>query len=102
MRRWLAIALVLLLQACVFVPVTVQAYDPGCRVVQRQMSLQPVQLAAIQGCSNTGCAVLLGAAGVTAAASLVVSGSIAVIGNVVYWLERQGAGCLPPAPPPGG
>jgi hypothetical protein len=28
--------------------------------------------------------------GVVAVASAVVSGSIAVVGNVVYWLERQG------------
>lgn len=27
---------------------------------------------------------------VVAAASAAVSGSIAVVGNVVYWLERQG------------
>jgi hypothetical protein len=33
---------------------------------------------------------IVAVAGVTAAASAVVSGSIAVVGNVVYWLERQG------------
>ena len=100
MRKASVLAFVLLLQGCVFLPVTVEAYDPACRVVQRQMTLQPVQLAAISGCGNGGCAALLGGAGVTAAASLVVSGSIAIIGNVVYWLERQGASCQPPLPPP--
>jgi hypothetical protein len=84
------IAAALLLTACVIVPVTVDAYDPACRTVARQMTLQPVQLAAIQGCSNQGCAALLAVAGATAAASLVVSGSIAIVGNVVYWLEKQG------------
>jgi hypothetical protein len=34
--------------------------------------------------------VLLVATGVVAATSAVVSGSIAVVGNVVYWFERQG------------
>jgi hypothetical protein len=33
------------------------------------------------------------AVGAVAAASVVVSGSIVVVGNVVYWLEKQGK-CL--------
>ena len=90
MHRTFALALVPLLAACVMVPVTVAVYDPDCRTVARQMTLEPVQIAAIQGCSNHGCAVLLVAAGATAAASLVVSGSIAIVGNVAFWLEKQG------------
>lgn len=91
-RAALAAACVLL-AACVMVPKTTYRYDPECRVVARQMTLEPVQIAAFGGCANSGCASLLAVAGVTAAASAVVSGSIAVIGNVVYWLERQGQ-CL--------
>jgi hypothetical protein len=97
-HRLAALGIGALLAGCVMVPVTVAAYDPACGMVARQMTLQPVQLAAIQGCSNQGCAVLIVAAGATAAASLVVSGSIAIVGNVAYWLERQGR-CLG-APPP--
>jgi hypothetical protein len=33
---------------------------------------------------------LVAVAAVTGLASTVVSGSIAIVGNVVYWLERQG------------
>jgi hypothetical protein len=80
----------LLLAGCVMVPVTQATYDPDCRVVAKQMTLEPVQLAAIQGCSNQGCAALLAAAGITAAASVVISGSIAIVGNIAYWLEKQG------------
>ncbi|MEJ8836902.1 hypothetical protein [Ramlibacter sp. AN1133] len=104
----LAAALAALLGACVVVPRTVVGYDPECHVVARQMTLQAVQVASIAGCSNSGCGVLLAAAGATAAASMVVSGTIAVVGNVVYWLEKQG-NCarsgervppsLPPEPP---
>jgi len=54
------------------------------------MDLQPVQIAAISGCSDDGCAALLVAAGATAAASAVISGSIVIAGNVVYWFEKQG------------
>jgi hypothetical protein len=91
MRSRLAcIASALLLAGCVVVPRTVERYDAECRTVARSMQQQVVQIAAIQGCSNEGCAALLVAAGATAAASAVVSGSIMVAGNVVYWLEKQG------------
>lgn len=87
-----AVLLVLpLLQACVMVPRTVHEVDPRCGTTVRRMELEPVQIAAISGCSNDGCVVLLAAAGVTAAVSTIVSGSIAIAGNAVYWLERQGA-----------
>jgi hypothetical protein len=38
---------------------------------------------------------MLVAMGAVTAASAVVSGSIALVGNVVYWFERQGR-CNPP------
>jgi hypothetical protein len=91
---WLA------LQGCVMVPVTKLRYAEECRTVVKQMTMEPVQLASIGGCSNEGCVTLVALAGVTAAASAVVSGSVAVVGNVVYWLERGGRCGLvaPPAP----
>ena len=95
MRKKLAgAAAVLLLAGCVLVPRTVHHYDPQCGVTVRHMELQPVQIASIQHCVNDGCLVLLAAAGATAAASAVISGSITIVGNVVYWLERP-AGCRP-------
>lgn len=94
-----AAALAVLLAGCVMVPRTVESYDSHCRMVAKRMTLQAWQVASLGGCSNEGCVVLLAAAGVTAAASAVVSGSIAVIGNVVYWLERQGQ-CVPGATTP--
>ena len=99
------VALAALLGACVVVPRTTARYDPECHVVARQMTLQPLQLASIAGCANSGCAALAGFVGATAAASTVISGSIAIVGNVVYWLEKQG-NCArtgdrvpPPLPP---
>ncbi len=79
-----------LLAGCVYLPRTTAHYDPQCQVVNKRIELEPVQLAAIGGCSNAGCAALLVAAGVTAVASAVVSGSVMVVGNAVHWLERQG------------
>jgi hypothetical protein len=85
--------LLAMLPACVMVPVTTERFNPECGQVARHMTLQPMQIAAITGCVNDGCAVLLAAAGVTAAASTVVSGTIAIVGNVVYWMEERGR-CL--------
>ncbi|MBK6555523.1 MAG: hypothetical protein IPP18_11375 [Rhodocyclaceae bacterium] len=80
----------LALGACVYVPRTVEFIDPECKVVARHMVLQEVQIAAIMGCANEGCVTLVVAAAATAAVSAVISGSIVVAGNTVYWFERRG------------
>ncbi|MEO5689649.1 MAG: hypothetical protein ABIR54_20015 [Burkholderiaceae bacterium] len=84
-----ALAASLLASGCVIVPVTVEGFDPDCRVVTRHIELQAVQIAALNGCSGQGCEslVLIGL-GLTAA-SAIISGSIAVTGNVVYWAEHR-------------
>lgn len=89
-RRYLSLSLLGILQACVFVPITTEVYDPGCRVVSKTVELQPVQVATLGSCRNNECAALLAFAGATAAASAVISGSIVVVGNVAYWFEKQG------------
>jgi hypothetical protein len=84
---------------CVIVPVQMEDYDPGCRLVTHHIELQPVVLGQLNSCSGQGCeALVLASLGVTAV-SAVVSGSIAIIGNVAYWAEHR-AGCAPPSPPP--
>jgi hypothetical protein len=83
------IGLSTLLQSCVYVPRTTQVFDPQCRVAAKHMVLQEVQLAAIQHCANEGCVVLVLAAGVATAASVLISGTLVVAGNVAYWFERQ-------------
>jgi hypothetical protein len=86
----IAVVLIALLQACVVVPRTDSVFDDDCKVMRRTMVLEVQQVGRFGACSNDGCVALLVATGVVAAASAVVSGSIAVVGNVVYWLERQG------------
>ena len=75
---------------CVIVPVTVEGFDPDCRVATYHMELQAVQLHAFDVCrGGQGCdAAVLISLGVTAA-SVIVSGSIVVAGNVVYWAEHR-------------
>ena len=80
----------MVLQACVVVPRTTTFYDEDCRIHMRQMVLDVEQVGFFGGCATQGCVALLVGAGVVTAATAVVSGSIAVAGNIVYWFERQG------------
>lgn len=93
-----ALLLVVLLQGCVLVPRTIETYDPDCRMLRRQMTLEMVNIGVYQGCSQDACAAMLAATGLVTAASLVVSGSVAVVGNVVYWFENEKK-CVRGAPP---
>lgn len=97
-QRGLLGAACLLLSACIVVPQTREVYDPECRVLTRQMTLEAAVLGTFQSCQGDACAAMLAAAGAITAASAVISGSIAVVGNVVYWFERQGQ-CSRPTPP---
>jgi hypothetical protein len=78
------------LQACIVVPQARDVYDPDCKTTTRQVTLETAYIGGFQRCSGDGCVTMLAAAGFVTAASVVVSGSIAVVGNAVYWLERQG------------
>jgi hypothetical protein len=93
-------ALAVLLSACVVLPQTREVYDPQCQQVQRHVTLEVAQLHGFQHCHGDGCVVLLVAASAVTLASLVVSGSIAVVGNIVYWNERRGSCSRLPAPVP--
>lgn len=93
-RRGLALASAALLQACMVVPRTVTTQEPDCPVVSRRVELEAVAIEGFGHCRNNAeCSGLLVIAGVTAVASAVISGSIAVVGNIVYWTERKGQ-CL--------
>ncbi len=80
----------LALGSCIVVPVSQTVYDPDCRTATRQVTLEAAYLGGFTRCAGDGCVAMLAAMGVVTAASVVVSGSIAIVGNVVYWLERQG------------
>jgi hypothetical protein len=84
------------LQGCVVLPATLDTFDNECQVVSHHIVLQAVQIAEINRCANQGCAALVIGAAATAAATAIVSGSIMVVGNVGYWIERQ-ANCRSPA-----
>lgn len=89
------------LSACVVVPQTREVYDPECRMLTRQMTLETAVLGTFHSCAGDACGAMLVAAGAVTAASAVISGSIALVGNVVYWFERKGqCGPAPATPQP--
>jgi hypothetical protein len=86
-----ALALTLLLAGCVVVPTTRETYDPQCKVMKREMQLEVAKATPmLRSCGGDECAAVMAAAGIVTAASAVVSGSIAIVGNALFWLERQG------------
>ena len=89
----------LALASCIVVPQTQSVYDPECKTQTRQITLEAAYVGGFHSCAGDGCLAMLAAYGFVTAASVVVSGSIAIVGNVVYWLERQGR-CLRPAASP--
>ena len=91
----LAIAAGALASACVVVPVTTTEYDPDCQQVRHHMELQTVQIAAFNRCDGQGCQAALVSAVAVTAVTAIVSGSIVVVGNMVFWAERR-AGCTVP------
>jgi hypothetical protein len=91
-RRVVLAALAAALSACIVVPRTVSTYDPQCRTHTRQMTLEVAAVGGFHNCAGDACAAMLASFGVVAAASAVVSGSIVLVGNIVYWFERQ-QGC---------
>ena len=78
------------LSACIVVPQTQSVYDPECQVMTREVTLETAVVGGFTRCAGDGCAAMLATLGIVTAASVVVSGSIAIVANTVYWLERQG------------
>ncbi len=91
MRRTAAAAAVLLLAACAY-PRSVSVYDAECQVERRKLVLEVAEYNRVRGCVNEGCVAQLVFEGAVLATSTVISGSIVLVGNIVYWLEQR-RGC---------
>lgn len=79
-----------LLAGCVYLPNTTTTYDDICQTHKRHMRLEVQQVGTLMGCQGDACVAALVAFGAVSAATAIVSGSIVMVGNVVYWLEEQG------------
>lgn len=96
----LSLAISTTLSGCIVVARSADVYDPKCRTYVKQVVLETEVIGAIGSCRNDSCAVLLASMGIISAASAVVAGSVAIVGNIAYWAERGGQ-CPADAPPPG-
>lgn len=87
----------LLLSSCVVKPTVESQYDHHCQIVKKDITLSVEQLGRFNGLHCSGhhqCkAQFLGQVVGTAvlfSISAIVSGSISVVGNTMYWLSEQG------------
>ena len=75
---------------CVYFPSTSTLYDEKCQTYERHMTLEVQQLGTLMGCHGEACVGALVVMGAVSASTAVVSGSVVIMGNVVYWVEKQG------------
>jgi len=96
----LALFLPLFVSSCVFLPTTAekQKYYNKCKMATKKLTLEPHVNSDYSLCHGKDvkkdplfCLLL---SGVVTSASIVVSGSIVLIGNTIHWLEYQ-SGCDP-------
>jgi hypothetical protein len=83
-----ALVVTLSASACVVVPVVDMRADVPCDLSTRQVTLDVQQIAALGNCYGDACLAQLVIGGVVFATSLVVSGSVAIVGNTLHWIER--------------
>ncbi len=101
-----AVALPMLLGGCFFYPTTTAFQDPECDVQRHRLELkdEPYDGA---GCASSGFGGCIGAALLMGPTTLIISGSIVLVGNFVLGIEsgaenqwRQSTGrCRAPAAP---
>ena len=76
---------------CIVYPRQVSTYDADCRVRSHKLTLEAEFLWGDchggTGEETEVCLLIIAGSGV---ASAVISGSIVVVGNTLYWLEKQG------------
>jgi hypothetical protein len=80
----------LMLSGCLVLPKVDMNQPVPCPMVTREVTLDTVQLGHIGHCYGDACLFQLTAGTVIFAVSAVVSGSVALVGNTLHWIERTG------------
>jgi hypothetical protein len=78
----------LLFTACA-TPKVVDVYDEKCQVMTRKVELTLEKVEALDSCRNQECVAQVIGGALSLATSTIVSGSIALVGNVAFWLEKS-------------
>ena len=77
----------MLAAGCVSTAREVEYYDPGCEIQSRKMVLEIQPLGNLSCTQSRDCLATTLAIG---AGTTIIAGSIVIVGNTVYWLERVG------------
>lgn len=75
---------------CVYTPKAVTVYDEACEIVVRHMELESKEAAELTACKNEHCVASILVVGLYSVGSIIISGSIMVAHNAVYWFDKQG------------
>ena len=103
MRHVSLLFIVLLMQSCIVLPKTVPEEDQECLLLTKSMTIDyytsPDMIdeavdemvhALASDCHEPECLLVFVPIIAISAGSLVVSGSIVVVGNTIHWIEKQG------------
>ncbi|MCF6436684.1 hypothetical protein [Pseudoalteromonas sp. MMG022] len=82
-------AILTLTSGCIFHPKEVSYFDERCQTYAKKAVLDSERASLLTSCSGSACGGWLAAEGLVSAASLVISGSIVLVQNAVYWQEKN-------------
>ena len=90
-RHLLLLPGVALLSSCMMLPVIDHSLPIPCPMVTRQLTLTVVEVQGVYRCHRAeDCVANLVLGSAVFAASALVSGSVAIVGNTLHWMERNG------------
>lgn len=91
--RWIRCAaltsVALISTACVYAPNFVHRYDRDCQIMVRQAELELATVNRLNSCDADRCVVSVLEAGLVSVGSAVISGSIVLVSNTAFWIEKQ-------------
>jgi len=82
------------ISGCIYYPKRVEVYDSDCNIKTRKLALGVIASNSVPNCSGGNAGACLAAIAAVGPVTAVVSGSIVVIGNTLYWMEKEGR-CAP-------
>jgi len=88
------VAVASLISGCVYYPKRVEVYNSDCNIKTRKLTLGVIASNSVPNCSGGNTGACLAAIAAVGPVTAVVSGSIVVIGNTLYYMEKVGP-CIP-------
>src|SRR6266850_5102838 len=88
------VGVALLISGCIYYPKRVEVYDSDCNIKTRKLALGVIASNSIPNCSGGNAGACLAAIAAVGPVTAVVSGSIVVVGNTLYYMEKVGP-CVP-------